>query len=106
MPGFTRNYSRNQFYRAMDLSSNSNNIQQTAQLILDAFRHLNKQADDVLTYEELLPYLEEHSEHQHYKDVQKDAEFHLTKEAYATPDVNGLRLTPAGFEALEQGKKA
>ena len=90
----------------MDLTSNSNNIQQTAQLIMDAFRHFGTKADDVLTYEELLPYLEEKSEHQHYKDVQKDAEFHLTKEAYAAPDVAGLRLTQVGFEALQQGKQA
>lgn len=89
----------------MDLSSNSNNIQHTAQLIMDAFRHFGTRAGEVLSYEDLHPYLEQQSEHpQHYKDTFKEAEFHLSKTAYATPDVTGLRLTDVGFEALQENK--
>lgn len=90
----------------MDLSSTSNVIQQTAQLIMDAFRQFNIKADEVLTYDQLYPYLDEHSEHQHYKDAMVEAEYHLTKEAYATPDASGLRLTQVGHRALQEGKEA
>ncbi|WP_051359959.1 hypothetical protein [Adhaeribacter aquaticus] len=91
----------------MDLVSSSNNIQHTAQLILDAFRHFGTQANEVLSYDELLPFLEKQSEHpQHYKDSLKEAEYHLSKEAYATPDVTGLRLTEVGYGAIQQGKEA
>lgn len=90
----------------MDLTSSSNNIQHTAQLIMDAFRHFGTPAGEILSYDELLPYLEEHSEHpQHYKDSLKEAEYHLSKTAYATPAPEGLRLTDLGFEALQQGKE-
>jgi hypothetical protein len=88
----------------MDLSSNSNNIEHTAQLIMDAFRHYNMKDGDVLSYDDLHTYLEAHSEHQHYKDTLKEAEFHLSKTAYATPDPTGLRLTQVGFEALQENR--
>jgi hypothetical protein len=89
----------------MDLSSSSNNIQHTAQLIMDAFRHFGTRADEVLSFDDLLPYLEAHSDQpQHYKDSLKEAEYHLTKTAYAIPDPVGLRLTQVGFEALQEGK--
>ena len=90
----------------MDLSSTSNNIENTAQLIMEAFRHFGTPANEVLTYDQLLPYLDEKSEHQHYKDALVEAEHHLSKEAYATPDVTGLRLTQVGFKALQEGNKA
>lgn len=90
----------------MTVSSTSNIIQHTAQLILDAFRHFNTPANEVLSYDQLLPYLDEKSEHQHYKDALPEAEFHLSKEAYATPDPAGLRLTEVGYQALQEGKKA
>ena len=90
----------------MDLSSSSNNIQHTAQLIMDAFRHFNTPANSVLTYDQLLPYLNENSEHQHYKDALVEAEYHLSKEAYAVPDASGLRLTEVGYQALQAGKEA
>jgi hypothetical protein len=91
----------------MDLDSNSSNIQHTAQLIMDAFRHFGTQAGAVLSFDDLLPYLEAQSEQpQHYKDTLKEAEFHLSKTAFATPDPIGLRLTDVGFEALQQNKPA
>ena len=74
---------------------------------MDAFRNFGTQANEVLSYDDLLPYLEEKSDHpQHYKDSLKEAEYHLSKEAWATPDLTGLRLTEVGFEALQQGKEA
>jgi hypothetical protein len=90
----------------MALSSTSDITQQTAQLIMEAFRHFNTPANEVLSYDQLIPYLDEKSEHQHYKDVMKEAEFHLSKEAYATPDPAGLRLTEVGYQAMQDGKKA
>lgn len=90
----------------MDLSSTSNVIQNTAQLIMDAFREHGTQPDGVLSYDQLYPYLDEHSEHQHYKDALVEAEYHLSKEAYATPDPSGLRLTQVGFKALQNGDPA
>ena len=91
----------------MDLTSSSNNIEHTTQLILDAFRQYGTPAGEVLSYDDLLSYLEAHSEHpQHYKDSLKEAEFHLTKTAYAIPDPGGLRLTQVGFEALQGDKPA
>jgi hypothetical protein len=89
----------------MDLTSSSNNIEHTAQMIMDAFRHFGTPAGEVLSYEDLIPFLEENSEHpQHYKDSFKEAEYHLTKTAYAIPDPVGLRLTQVGFGALQENK--
>ncbi|MDB5264082.1 MAG: hypothetical protein JWQ14_3365 [Adhaeribacter sp.] len=90
----------------MDLSSTSNNIENTAQLIMEAFRHFGTSPNEVLSYDQLLPYLDEKSEYQHYKDALVEAEYHLTKEAYATPDAAGLRLTPVGHQALQQDNEA
>jgi len=91
----------------MDLVSNSSNIQHTAQLIMDAFRQFGTQANEVLNYDEIISFLEEKSDQpQHYKDTLKEAEFHLSKEAWATPDISGLRLTEVGFNALQNGEKA
>lgn len=88
-----------------NLTSPTNNIENTANLILDAFRHFQVPAGEVLAYADLIPYLEEHDEHNHFKDIQKEAEFHLTKEAYATPDAAGLRLTPVGYNFLQESPK-
>jgi len=91
----------------MDLISSSNNIQHTAQLIMDAFRQFGTQPNEVLSYDDLLPFLEEKSDQpQHYKDSLKEAEYHLSKEAWATPDITGLRLTEVGFNALQSGEEA
>jgi hypothetical protein len=85
-----------------NLTSPTNNIENTTKLIMDAFRHFNIQADEVLTYTDLIPYLEQHDEHKHFKDVQRETEYHLMKEAYATPDASGLRLTQVGFNVLQE----
>jgi len=90
----------------MDLSSTTNLVQSTAQLIMEAFRHFNTPANEILSYDQLLPFLDERSEHQHYKDALVEAEYHLSKEAYATPDPSGLRLTEVGYQALQDGKEA
>jgi hypothetical protein len=83
-----------------NLHSNTENIEDTARIIMDAFKENNIEADQVLKYENLYPYLHEHSQHRHYKDVQKEAEHHLRKEGYATPEPDGLRLTPVGYKAI------
>ncbi|MDQ3289773.1 MAG: hypothetical protein M3Q05_00635 [Bacteroidota bacterium] len=88
-----------------NLTSQTNNIENTTNLIMQAFRHFNIQADEVLTYDQLIPYLEEHDEHNHFKDVQRETEYHLMKEAFATPDASGLRLTQLGYNTLQENKE-
>ncbi len=88
-----------------NLTSPTNNIENTTNLIMQAFRHFNIQPNEVLTYDQLIPYLEEHDEHNHFKDVQRETEYHLMKEAYATPDASGLRLTPLGYNTLQDNKE-
>ena len=83
-----------------NLHSKTENTEDTARIIMDAFKENKIGADEVLRYENLYPYLHEHSQHDHYKDVMKDAENHLRKEGYATPEPDGLRLTPVGYKAL------
>ncbi len=82
--------------------SNTDNIVQTAHLILKAMREKGIKAVEVLLYEDLYPFLQENSKHQHYKDVQKEAEHHLANESLVTPDPAGLRLTQVGYKALQE----
>lgn len=82
--------------------SNTDNVVQTAHLILKAMREKGIQADEVLSYQDLYPYLQEHSKHGHYKDVQQEAEHHLANESMVTPDPAGLRLTQVGYKALQE----
>lgn len=82
--------------------SNTDNVVQTAHLILKAMREKGIKADEVLRYDDLYPFLEENSKHGHYKDVQKDAEHHLANESFVTPDPAGLRLTQVGYKALQE----
>ncbi|QCR23289.1 hypothetical protein [Pontibacter sp. SGAir0037] len=82
----------------MALTSEAENIQNTAQHILNAFKEMNIQSGDVLQYQELYPYLQDH--YPKYKDVQKEAEHHLTKEAFVTPAPDGLMLTQVGHKLL------
>jgi hypothetical protein len=84
--------------------SNTDNVVQTAHLILKAMREKGLQANEVLLYQDLYPYLREHDKHQHFKDVQKDAESHLFKESLVAPDAAGLRLTQVGFKVLQTKK--
>ncbi|MBC5775263.1 hypothetical protein H8S95_14385 [Pontibacter sp. KCTC 32443] len=67
---------------------------------MKAFRTMNVQAGEVLRYQDLYPILQE--EYPKYKDVQKEAELHLTKLAYVNPAPDGLMLTEVGQQALNE----
>ena len=82
--------------------SHTDNVVQTAHLILKAMKEKGIKADEVLSYQDLYPYLQEHSKHGHYKDVQQEAEHHLANESIVTPDPAGLRLTQVGYRALQE----
>ncbi|WP_245539586.1 hypothetical protein [Pontibacter roseus] len=84
-----------------ELHSESQNIENLAQCIMDAFKEQNLEAGNVLQYQELYPYLQER--YPKYKDVQKEAEHHLTKLAYVTPAPEGLMLTQVGYNSMDKG---
>ena len=84
-----------------NLTSPTNNIENTTNLIKDDFWHFKVEADGVLTYDDLIPYLEKHDEHNHFKDVMRETEGHLAKEAFAIVDASGLRLTQVGYNSLQ-----
>jgi hypothetical protein len=84
----------------MALTSEAENIENTAQCIMDAFREMNLQEGEVLNYQDLYPYLQER--YPKYKDVQKEAEQHLTKLAYVNPAPEGLMLTQVGYRTLSE----
>ncbi|MDX5347046.1 MAG: hypothetical protein LPK19_07345, partial [Hymenobacteraceae bacterium] len=71
--------------------------------MLNAFKQHNLKAGDVLHYQDLYTYLQEKADH--YKDAQKQAEQHLSKEGLVNPAPEGLRLTQAGQQALQSGHK-
>ncbi|RNI29819.1 hypothetical protein EFA69_09795 [Rufibacter immobilis] len=85
-----------------NLSSNSENIENTGYLILKAFKAKGIQAEEVLAWTDIYPFLHQEDEKYHYKDVQKRAEEHLRNQGYATPDPAGLRLTPVGYKAVQE----
>ncbi|WP_181306020.1 hypothetical protein [Rufibacter sp. XAAS-G3-1] len=85
-----------------NLSSNSENIENTGYLILKAFKTKGTQAEEVLGWNEIYPFLHQEDEKLHYQDVQKRAEEHLRNQGYATPDPAGLRLTPVGYKAVQE----
>lgn len=82
----------------VELHSDADNIENTAQCILDAFKSMNIQEGEIMQYQELYPYLQER--YPHYKDVQKEAEKHLAKEGYINPAPDGLMLTQVGAANL------
>ena len=82
----------------VELHSEADNIENTAQAIMDAFKSLNVQEGETMQYQELYPYLQEH--YPHYKDVQKEAEQHLTKAGFVNPAPDGLMLTQVGAANL------
>ena len=82
----------------VELHSEADNIENTAQCILEAFKYNNVKEGQILRYQELYPYLQEH--YPHYKDVQKEAEQHLSKEGFVNPAPDGLMLTQVGAENL------
>ena len=86
-----------------ELHSEAENIENTAQCIKEAFKEMGLREGNVLPYVQLYPYLQEH--YPHYKDVQKEAEHHLTKEGFVNPAPDGLMLTQVGHQHL-YGDKA
>ncbi len=84
----------------MALTSEAENIENTAQCIMDAFKEMNVQEGEVLNYQDLYPYLQER--YPKYKDVQKEAEMHLTKLAYVNPAPDGLMLTQVGYKSFSE----
>ncbi|MHA6248972.1 hypothetical protein ACXYMU_13605 [Pontibacter sp. CAU 1760] len=85
-----------------ELHSDADNIENTAQCIMSAFREMDIKEGDVLQYQQLYPYLQE--KYPHYKDVQKEAELHLSKEGYVNPAPDGLMLTQVGHKHLQEKK--
>ncbi len=83
------------------LNSNSENIEDTSSLILKAFKAKGTQAEEVLSWKDIYPFLHKEDENYHYKDVQKRAEEHLRHQGYAMPDPVGLRLTANGYQAVQ-----
>lgn len=83
-----------------EIRSEAENIDNLAQCMMEAFRTKNIKEGEVLTYEELYPILQE--KYPKYKDVQKEAEQHLTKLSYVNPAPDGLMLTQVGYDALSE----
>ena len=86
----------------VELHSEADNIENTAQCILDAFKSKSIKEGEVLQYNQLYPYLQEH--YPHYKDVQSEAEQHLAKEGFINPAPDGLMLTQVGATNLYSDK--
>lgn len=83
-----------------ELHSEADNIENLAQCIVSALKEMNIQEGEVLSYQELYPYLQE--KYPKYKDVQKEAEHHLAKEGIVNPAPEGLMLTQVGYKSLYQ----
>jgi len=81
-----------------ELHSEADNIENAAQCIIAAFKEMDVREGNVLTYELLYPYLQEH--YPKYKDVQKEAEHHLAKEGFINPAPDGLMLTQVGYKSI------
>lgn len=86
-----------------ELHSEAENIENVAQCIVSAIKEMNIQEGEVLPYQELYPYLQER--YPKYKDVQKEAEHHLTKEGVVNPAPDGLMLTQVGYKSVYQDSK-
>ncbi|RDV13463.1 hypothetical protein DXT99_19735 [Pontibacter diazotrophicus] len=70
---------------------------------MEAFKAMDVREGNVLPYQQLYPFLQER--YPHYKDVQKEAEHHLTKEGFVNPAPDGLMLTQVGHQHV-YGDKA
>ena len=81
-----------------ELHSEAETIENLSQIMMDAFRTKDLKEGEVLRYQDLYPILQE--QYPKYKDVQKEAEQHLTKLAYVNPAPDGLMLTQIGYRAL------
>jgi hypothetical protein len=86
----------------VELHSEADNIENTAQCIIEAFREMDVREGNVLPYTELYPFLQER--YPRYKDVQKEAEQHLAKSGYINPAPDGLMLTQVGHQHVYGGK--
>lgn len=82
----------------VELHSEADNIENVAQHIVGALKEMEIQEGEVLSYQELYPYLQER--YPKYKDVQKEAEHHLAKEGIVNPAPDGLMLTQVGYKKL------
>ena len=83
-----------------ELHSEAENIENLSQIIMDAFNAQNIEEGQVLRYQDLYPILQD--KYPKYKDVQKEAEQHLTKLAYVNPAPDGLMLTQIGYRSLTE----
>lgn len=81
-----------------EIHSEAENIENVAQCIVSALKEKNIQEGEVLRYQELYPYLQD--KYPKYKDVQKEAEHHLTKEGVVNPAPDGLMLTQVGYKSI------
>lgn len=81
-----------------EIHSEAENIENLSQCIIDAFKEMDVQEGQVLTYQELYPYLQE--KYPKYKDVQTQAEQHLVKTGVVNPAPDGLMLTQVGGQRL------
>ena len=86
----------------VELHSEADNVENTAQCIIEAFREMDVREGKVLPYDQLYPYLQER--YPRYKDVQKEAEHHLTKEGIVNPAPDGLMLTQVGHKRIYNGE--
>jgi len=84
-----------------ELHSEADNIENLAQHILHAFKDMEVKEGQVLRYQQLYPYLEE--KYPRYKDVQKEAEHHLSNSALINPAPDGLMLTQVGARRIYEG---
>ncbi|WP_242922629.1 hypothetical protein [Pontibacter liquoris] len=81
-----------------ELHSEADNIENLTQCIIAAFKAMQVPEGGTLSYQQLYPYLQEH--YPKYKDVQKEAEHHLTKEGFVNPAPDGLMLTQVGYDFM------
>jgi hypothetical protein len=86
-----------------ELHSEANNIENVAQCIKSAFKAMSIKEGEVLSYQELYPYLQD--KYPKYKDVQKEAEHHLSNEGIINPAPEGLMLTQIGYKKLNSDFK-
>lgn len=80
------------------ISSSTEYIDRTARWIIEAFKAFGVEGGQVLHYNDLFRFLDEHAEH--YRDWLRDAEHVLATEGLVAPDPAGLRLTEMGHRAV------
>ena len=80
------------------LHSSTEYIDHTARWVVEAFKAYGVERGQVLHYNDLFRFLDDHAEH--YRDWLRDAEHVLTNEGLVAPDPAGLRLTEVGHRAM------